>query len=136
MATKALPEPAPLDVLLAAIPSLPRPILSQLTARMIERLDELDPDPDLEPEEDRCEAGEDRIAGGPAIIANALGYTANPSLYCVGMDEDMEREQMSGDVPNCRVFALEPDPATGERPFLGWSNLSPHFQSSRKEREA
>lgn len=41
----------PLDVLLASVPSLPRAILSRLTARMIDRLDELDGDTDLEPTE-------------------------------------------------------------------------------------
>lgn len=55
MATRAIggasapPPTVPLDVLLSAIPSLPRPLLSRLTARMIERLDEIDGDPDLEP---------------------------------------------------------------------------------------
>jgi hypothetical protein len=38
----------PLDLLLSAIPSLPRPILSRLTARLIEQMDALDGDPDLE----------------------------------------------------------------------------------------
>lgn len=57
----------PLDVMLSVIPSLPRPILARLTARMIDRMDELDGDPDLEDaDEDRCAAGEDLIAGGPA----------------------------------------------------------------------
>jgi hypothetical protein len=36
----------PLDVLLASVPSLPRPILARLTARMIERLNELDDEPE------------------------------------------------------------------------------------------
>jgi hypothetical protein len=47
MATRAY-EPAPLDSLLAVLPSLPRPLLARLTARLIDRLDELDGDPDLE----------------------------------------------------------------------------------------
>lgn len=51
MATKPLPSPAPLDLLLAAIPSLPRPFLARLTARLIDRLDEVDGDPDLEPDD-------------------------------------------------------------------------------------
>ena len=34
--------------MLSAIPSLPRPILARLTARLIDRLDEIDGDPDLE----------------------------------------------------------------------------------------
>lgn len=49
-------SPVPLDLLLTYLPSLPRPILSRLTARMIDRLDELDGDPDLEEDnEDRAQ---------------------------------------------------------------------------------
>lgn len=36
----------------ALIPSLPRCELARLTMRMIDRMDEIDGDPDLEPEED------------------------------------------------------------------------------------
>ena len=42
------PHPVAISTLLASLPSLPRPILSRLTLRMIERLDELDGDPDVE----------------------------------------------------------------------------------------
>ncbi len=51
----------PLDLILSAIPSLPRPILSRLTARLIDHLDELDGDTDLE---DDDPAEEDDHAGG------------------------------------------------------------------------
>lgn len=44
----ASPAFPPLDVLLSALPSLPRPVLSRLVARAIDRLDEMDGDPDLE----------------------------------------------------------------------------------------
>ena len=37
-----------LPFLLAFIPSLPRSTLSRLTTAMIDRMDQLDPDPDLE----------------------------------------------------------------------------------------
>jgi len=37
---------APLDVLLASVPSLPRAILARLTARMIDRLDYPDDEPE------------------------------------------------------------------------------------------
>jgi len=50
---------APLATLLAAIPSLPRPLLARLTQQLIDRLDDMDGDPDREPEEDRCSAGDD-----------------------------------------------------------------------------
>ena len=51
----------PLDVLLAAIPSLPRPVLARLVQQAIDRLDALDPDPELEdddPAEDNGDAEE------------------------------------------------------------------------------
>jgi hypothetical protein len=39
-------------MLLAAIPSFPRPVLARLTERLIDRLDELTADADLEEEPD------------------------------------------------------------------------------------
>ena len=42
------PHPVTISAVLASLPSLPRPILSRLTMRMIERLDELDGDSDVE----------------------------------------------------------------------------------------
>jgi hypothetical protein len=56
-------DATPLDVLLASVPSLPRALLSRLTARMIDRMDEMDGDIDLEPDEDCCAAGDDDPAG-------------------------------------------------------------------------
>lgn len=51
----------PFDNLLSAIPSLPRPILARLTQRLIDRLDEIDPDPDMEDgDSDCCNAGDDK----------------------------------------------------------------------------
>lgn len=41
----ALPD---LAAMFAVIPSLPRPLLARLTARLIDRMDEIDGDPDLE----------------------------------------------------------------------------------------
>jgi len=46
--------------LFAAIPSLPRSALSRLTQAMIDRMDEIDGDPDLEPLRDDDEDGHDR----------------------------------------------------------------------------
>lgn len=89
-----------LPILLATIPSLPRPILSRLVARMIDQLDELDGDPDLEdsdedesveddpegfdPEEDCCLAGDDGIFSG-AVRANGI-----VDHYVTGDDPDAE----------------------------------------------
>jgi hypothetical protein len=48
MATRAFHPPQSLDTLLAAIPSLPRPLLDRLVAHMIDHIDEVDGDADLE----------------------------------------------------------------------------------------
>lgn len=50
----------PLDVLLSMIPSLPRAALSRLTERAIDRMDEMDGDPDSEDEDPaECETRDD-----------------------------------------------------------------------------
>jgi len=59
MATKAY-HLEPLDVLLAAIPSLPRAVLSRLTDRLVERLDEIDGDCDREDYDTDLEDNGDR----------------------------------------------------------------------------
>jgi hypothetical protein len=41
----------PLSLALSVIPSLPRPLLTRLVERAIERLDAMDGDPDLEDDE-------------------------------------------------------------------------------------
>jgi hypothetical protein len=50
---------APVSIMLAAIPSLPRAELAQLTMRMIDRMDDIDGDPDLEHLRDDDEDGHD-----------------------------------------------------------------------------
>jgi len=54
-------EALPLDYMLSALPSLPRPLLARLTERLIDRLNELDGDPETE-EDDHGE--EDDWGGG------------------------------------------------------------------------
>ncbi len=56
-------DATPLDVLLASVPSLPRAILARLTARMIDRMDELDGGTNVEDDEDPCAAGDDDPGG-------------------------------------------------------------------------
>ncbi len=59
------PAALPLDLLLSAIPSLPRPALERLTARMIEALDTMDGDTDVEANGDELDGslGEDDFHG-------------------------------------------------------------------------
>lgn len=101
----ALPDP--LALALSAIPSLPRPLLSRLVARAIERLDELDGDPDFEDDtEDRCLAGDDGVFDGPAIISDHLGFSSRPSRYCLGVDEDCEAETLPERPVECGTLRL------------------------------
>jgi hypothetical protein len=58
-------DAATVGQMLAVIPSLPRAELSRLTERLIDRMDELDADPDLEPEMDADLAGDDGC--GPVL---------------------------------------------------------------------
>lgn len=70
MATRAH-QPEPIDVLLAAIPGLPRALLDRLTARMIERLDEIDGNPD--DEDDDPGGGNVEDEGEMATVEDAGG---------------------------------------------------------------
>lgn len=70
-------QAAPLAVILSVLPSLPRPVLQRLTARMIDRLDEMDGDPDTEDDtEDCCGAFEDR--GGRMKVPAHLAMPQDP----------------------------------------------------------
>lgn len=44
----AVPPAVPVEILLAQIPSWPRPVLNRLVDRLLQHLDDLDGDPDLE----------------------------------------------------------------------------------------
>lgn len=69
----------PLPAVLATIPSLPRPVLARLVARMIDRMDELDGDPDLEvSEDDCCAVGDDDPAGINWAVNRRDGYPGDP----------------------------------------------------------
>ena len=47
---RAIGAHMPLDIALAVLPTLPRPLLARLVANAIDRLDTMDGDADLEPE--------------------------------------------------------------------------------------
>ncbi len=106
MATRAIQGEAsaspamPLDLILSAIPSLPRPLLSRLTARLIEHMDEMDGDPDAEQTSDEGEP--DFItkapSGGPGCLISDPDYGA----------EDMGEDCRGGDV--CEDYRPIADP--------------------------
>lgn len=87
---KGVASSLPLDLILDTIPSLPRPVLSRMVARMIERLDEMDGDPDVEPNgdesdhsggEDDCDPTCERIRGlGPGCPLSEPGEIDHRNL--------------------------------------------------------
>ncbi len=134
MATVHISEALPMEALLGAIPTLPRPLLSRLTACLIERLDEVDGDPDFQDtdgdeldhsgaEDDFCD--QPNWKGEPGCpISDPGGGNVEDEGEAI---DECEREQMIDDVPSLQVFAIEPDVVTGKRQCLGMSNLSPAF---------
>lgn len=81
-----------LDAMLTALPSWPRPVLTRLVARMIERLDELDGDPDVELNGDELDGSmaEDDFHHQHA---NWLGYPGDPD----DAEDDLEDCCAAGD---------------------------------------
>lgn len=47
-------------------------------------------DPPEDDDNDRCLAGDDGVFAGPAVIADALGFSSRPNRYAVSIDEDCE----------------------------------------------
>lgn len=84
-------------------------------------------DPDL------CLAGDDGVFYGPAVWADALGFLSKPNHRCIGMDEDMEKEQMHDDVPMIPTFSAEHNIFTDKRVPLGISNLQSSFCTGGRE---
>ncbi len=80
----------PLDLLLSSIPSLPRHVLDRLVERAIDRLDEMDGDPDDEPEVDCCDAADDEVRAGVAPFYRRYQQIDRP-----GDDADAEPEHAS-----------------------------------------
>lgn len=79
----------PLDAALAILPSLPRPVLSRLVTRMIERLDEIDGDAD-------CDEDDAEDAFGFSQLA--LGLMVDAGAGCLISDRAEEDDHGGGDV--------------------------------------
>jgi hypothetical protein len=87
------PEALPIDVLLSAIPSLPRVALDRLVQQAIDHMDAIDPDPDFEPNGDELDTGN---AEDEAFIGTpwGMGGPGCPiSDQDKGAEEDGEREE-------------------------------------------
>lgn len=90
---------APLDTLLAVLPTLPRPLLARVAARLIDRLDEIDGDPDMEEDnEDRgIDTGEPDYRPPPSHMRTHLRRLYGPG--CIDSDSDYGGEE-AGEAEN------------------------------------
>lgn len=92
----------PLDLILDAIPSLPRPLLARMVQRMIDRIDEMDGDTDVEANgdegdytgsEDDCDPGRcygvDMGAGCPFADAGEASNRTTLALWLDGEDQSL-----------------------------------------------
>ncbi len=111
------PEQAPLDVVLSAIPSLPRALLARLVERAIECLDEMDGDPDLEDDDPAGQADEDGINTGiPIVVEQGLSLHGPGCPWSDPREEDCRdllRPTYDGEDQSVIVW---PAPA-GVRPY-------------------
>jgi hypothetical protein len=113
MTTMHISEAVPLEAPLGVIPSLPRPLLSRLTERVIERMDELEGDADLED----CE-GQARVddRGRYLFDRKQRGRGRRKGRLNVGITEDDEEggdrelEGSEEDLTGCVRYSLQRHP--------------------------
>jgi hypothetical protein len=74
-------QPASFDAALAMLPSLPRPLLSRLVTRMIQRLDEIDGDPD-------CDEDDAEDAFGFSGLAQRIAAESGPGCPIADVGEE------------------------------------------------
>ncbi|MDZ7895438.1 MAG: hypothetical protein U5M50_11065 [Sphingobium sp.] len=76
------------EAILASIPSLPRPALERLAQRIIDRLDDLDGDPDAEDgDEDRCPSWDDDHISDARPIGQ-IGFDPIGAFSCEDAEDD------------------------------------------------
>ena len=98
----------PLDMLLSAIPSLPRSVLDRLTAQLIDHLDEMDGDPDLEDSETGCPWVDERGQWcGPGPIPDGPWYEDDEAEEDCGAD-NVGEDCDGGDVCDDRRPIADP----------------------------
>ena len=73
------PDPRTIQRALGVLERLPHEALADLAERLIDRLDVAGPDPDLEPEEDCCNACEDGGLPMPGASCRATSTTRSPT---------------------------------------------------------
>ncbi|AKM09317.1 hypothetical protein [Croceicoccus naphthovorans] len=82
----------------------------------------------IDPEEDCCPAGDDRIMSG-AVVRGGGFYVETGA----GDEIDAEREQMQDDVPMLATYSLDYNLFSDERQFLGIGNLTASFRTNGGE---
>lgn len=68
------------------VPNLPTVLLNRLAEAIIDELDRRYGDPDMEPEEERCSAGDDGLFGGPVfrmLPLRSVAPSGSDDEYCV-----------------------------------------------------
>jgi hypothetical protein len=81
----------PAEIALSLIPSLPRPALERLVQRLIDGLDDMDPDSDLEPNGDELDGGtaeDDFIHHGENWKQEPGCPVSDPGGYAIGEGYD------------------------------------------------
>lgn len=95
------------EAMLAAIPSLPRPMLERVVASMIDHLNALDGDWDAEDgDEDHCICGDDDIKAD-SLFGRGDGYPGDPDDAEDSYDRELTDER-------------EPCPINGQGPILDY----------------
>jgi hypothetical protein len=75
--------------------------LGDMVEALIAQMDALEGDPDLEPEEDRCEAGDDMVAAGPIVDT---GRDLGPGDECDCEDNGDETDGNGAEDEECGYF--------------------------------
>lgn len=123
------PASAPMPAVARIMARFERDQLAGFIAVALDLLDTLDGDPDVELNGDEADGslGEDDFSPqgapgepGPGCPLSDPDYAVDDKP-CDEPYQDLEREQMAGDVPTVPCFAIEPDEG-GKRAFVGYWN--------------
>ena len=93
-------QPLPLEAALAMLPSLPRPVLSRLVTRMIQRLDEIDGDPD-------CDEDDSEDAFAFSALVQSANESAGSGCDVSDPDAGLEDDRLGFDLEDDYCLAHE-----------------------------
>ena len=127
-AIAAFPTMPPMPAVWRILARFEREQLAGFIAVALDLLDTLDGPEDAEDDDPCGQCDEDEIntdleracTGSPGCEISDPDYAVDDKP-CDELYQDLEREQMAGDVPTVPCFAIEPDEA-GKRAFVGYWN--------------